>query len=208
MKNKFLPALIMAASLMAASNSAFAQFGGLSKLAGGDSATNVTSDQVVKKYVGGAQNVMSADAKMLGALGAKDEAAKADLSAKNLTQGATKDSVQDAAKVQTDSSKAIETAMKNRTSEMDAKSKQQFGDGLGDLGRGVIQYVGMGPAVTNFKPSPTSIGSSTDAAIFIVKNFPDSLKALGNTLKSAIDFAKANNIPVPKEANDATKALP
>ncbi|MDB5814997.1 MAG: hypothetical protein JWN23_2114 [Rhodocyclales bacterium] len=208
MKNRFLPALIMASSLMAASSSAFAQFGGLSKLAGGgDSATSVSADQVVQKYVGGAQNVMSADKKMLEALGAKDKAAIAELSAKNLTQGATKDSVQDAAKVQTDSSKALETAMKNQTSEMDAKSKQQFSDGLVDLARGVIQYVGMGTAVTNFKPSLTSIGSSTDSAIFIVKNLPDSIKALGGTLKSAIDFAKTNNIPVPPDATKATAML-
>ena len=65
----------------------------------------------------------------------------------------------------------------------------------------------MGKDAQGFKPSPTAIGGATTSAVFIVKNLPDSIKTLGSTLKSSIDFAKTNNIPVPKEANDATALL-
>ncbi|GAB2884032.1 hypothetical protein GCM10027046_10670 [Uliginosibacterium flavum] len=209
MKTKFL-AVVMGVTLTAASGMACAQFGGLGKIAGigGDAAgASVSSDQIVNKYVGGAKNVNKADVKMLRAVGLKDEADKAELAGKNLTEGATKDSLEEASKTQTESSKALEAKMKDKKVEMDAKSKQQFSDGMGDLARGIIQYVGMGGDAKNFKPSPTSIGGSTNSALFVVKSLPDSIKALGGTLKSSIDFAKTNNIPVPKEANDATSMI-
>lgn len=211
MKTKLL-AVMMGVALTAASGVACAQFGGLGKMAGiggSDAAgASVSSEQIVDKYVGGAQNVNKADVKMLRAVGLKDEADKAELAGKNLTAGATKDSLEEASKTQTESSKALEAKFKDKKVNMDAKSKQQFSDGMADLGRGIIQYVGMGGDAKNFKPSATSIGSaSTNSAVFVVKSLPDSLKALGGTLKSSIDFAKTNNIPVPKEANDATSMI-
>ena len=206
MKTKFL-AVVMGFAMVTGSGVACAQFGGLGKLVGGDSAgSGVSAEQVVKSYVGGAQNVNKADVKMLRAVGLKDEADRAELQAKNLTEGATKDSLEEATKVQTESSKALEAKLKNEKVEMDAKSKQQFSDGMADLARGIIKYVGMGKEAQGFKPSPAAIGS-TNSALFVVKSLPDSLKTLGSTLKSSIDFAKTNNIPVPKEANDATALL-
>lgn len=206
MKTKFL-AVVMGATLMAASGVASAQFGSLSKLAGGSAAASgVSAEQIVKNYVGGAQSVNKADVKMLRAVGLKDEADRAELQAKNLTEGATKDSLEEAAKVQTESSKALEAILKNQKVEMDAKSKQQFSDGMADLARGLIQYVGMGKEAQSFKPSPAALGA-TNSALFVVKTLPDSIKTLGNSLKSSIEFAKTNNIPVPKEANDATALL-
>lgn len=206
MKTKFL-AVMMGVALTAASGVACAQFGGLSKMAGigGDSAgANVSSDQIVNKYVGGAKNVNKADVKMLRAVGLKDEADKAELQAKNLTEGATAGALEEATKSQTDSSQALENKFKGEKVEMDAKSKQQFSDGMADLGRGIVQYVAMGAEAKGFKPSVTSVGGTTNSALYVVKSLPDSIKNLGSTLKSSIAFAKTNNIPVPKEANDAT----
>ncbi|MDP5240275.1 hypothetical protein Q9Q94_12100 [Uliginosibacterium sp. 31-16] len=208
MKSKFL-AMMVGVALSAASGMACAQFGGM-KLPGigGDSAaSSVSSEQIVKSYVGGARDVNSADVKMLTAVGLKDEAAKAELAGKNLTEGATTDSLKESSQVQTDSSKALEAKFKDQKVEMDAASKKKFSDGMADLGRGIIKYVGMGKEAQGFKPSPTAIGASTNSALFIVKSLPDSIKNLGSTLKSSIDFAKTNNIPVPKEASDATSMI-
>jgi hypothetical protein len=208
MKKQFL-AVVLGTSLLGLSGMACAQLGGLAgKLTGGNSASSgVSPDGIVRKYVAGSQSVNKADVKMLRAVGLKDEADRAELQAKNLTEGATKDSLEEAAKVQTESSKALEDKFKGGKVEMDAKSKEQFSDGMADLGRGIIQYVGMSKEASGFKPGPSAIGASTTSALYVVKSLPDSIKNLASTLKSSVDFAKTNNIPVPKEAADATSAI-
>lgn len=208
MKKPFLNKFI-GAVLLAASGAAMAQFGGLGNALGGKSgnSSGPSAEQIVSKYIGGTRSVMQADANMLAAFGLKDEADKAAIQAKNLTEGATKDSLEDAGKVQTASSKALEEKLSGKKVEMDAASKKQFAEGLLDLSKGVIQYIGMGKDVAGFKPSVTAIGGAAGSAIYIAKSLPDSVKSLSSTLKMAIDFSKENNIPIPKEANDATAML-
>ena len=196
---------LLGATLLAVSSLASAQFGGLSGALGGGK--GVTAEQIVKKYVGGTQSVMKADATMLAAFGLKEESDKAALEAQNLTEGATKDSLQGASKMQSENSKLLEEQMKGKKVAMDDASKQRFTEGLIDLSKGVIQYVGMSKDVGSFKPSVTALGASANSALFIAQNLPSSIKAVGSTLKVAIDFAKNNNIPLPKEASDATALL-
>lgn len=207
MKSSYVKA-ISGIALVLASGIASAQLGGFAKSLGvGGSGGGATAEQIVAKYVGGTQSVMRADANMLAAVGLKDEAEKAAVQAKNLTEGATKNSLEEAAAVQTASSKALEEKLSGKKIEMDAASKKQFADGLVDLAKGVVQYVGMSKDVSGFKPSAASLGNAAGSALYVAKGLPDSIKGLGHTLKTAIDFAKANNIPVPKEANDATALL-
>lgn len=206
--NKKFAGMLLGASIFAASGMAFAQFGGLPKVGGGAAAGGgVSAEQIVKKYVGGTQSVMNANANMLAAIGKKEESERAALQAKNLTEAATKDQIEEAAKVQTEGSKAIEAELSAKNVTLDAAGKKKFGEGVGDLAKGIIQYVGMGSEVKGFKPSPTSLGGAANSALFIVKNLPDSIKNLASTLNKAIEFSKANNIALPKEANDATALL-
>jgi hypothetical protein len=187
---------------------ASAQFGKLSGLTNplAGNSSGASAEQIVSKYVSGSKSVMTADSKMLEAVGLKDEAAKASLQAANLTQGATKDNLEAAEKVQTESSKALEDKLQNKKVTMDAESKKLFAAGVQDLANGVIQYVGMSKDVSGFKPSIGSLGIA-NTAIYVVKSLPGSIKSLASTLKMAMDFSKANDIPVPKEANDATSML-
>lgn len=200
--------ILFASVLLGASAVASAQMPSLGGLmsAGKGSGAGVTAEQIVSRYVGGTQNVMKADSNMLAAVGLKDEADKVALHAKNLTEGATKDALEGASKLQSDSSKALEQKMSGDKVVMDAASKKQFSLGVQDLAKGVIQYVGMSKDVGAFKPSVTSIGSA-GPAMFVVQNLPGSIKSLASTLKLAIEFSKTNNIPLPKEANDATALL-
>lgn len=206
MKSSYVKA-IAGVALVLVSGIASAQLGGFAKSLTGGGGGSVTAEQIVAKYVGGTQSVMRADANMLAAVGLKDEAEKASVQAKNLTEGATKNSLEEAAAVQTASSKALEEKLAGKKIEMDAASKKQFADGMVDLAKGVVQYVGMSKEVAGFKPGVSSIGNAAGSALYVAKGLPDSVKGLGHTLKMAIDFAKANNIPVPKEANDATALL-
>jgi hypothetical protein len=205
MKSSYVKA-IAGVALVLVSGFASAQLGGFAKSLGGGGG-GATAEQIVTKYVGAAQSVMRADAGMLSAVGLKDEAEKASVQAKNLTEGATKNSLEEASAVQTASSAALEKALKGKKIEMDDASKKQFAGGVAELAKGVIQYVGMSKDVSGFKPGLSSIGNSAGSALYVAKNLPDSIKSLGSTLKLAIDFAKTNNIPVPKEANDATALL-
>lgn len=208
MKSTYVKAIAGIAMAMIA-GAASAQLGGLTKALniGGSSGGSVTAEQIVAKYVGGAQSVMRADANMLAAVGLKDEAEKASVQAKNLTEGATKGALEEAAAVRTANSEALERSLNGKKIEMDAASKKQFANGVGDLARGVIQYIDMSKDVGSFKPGMSSIGAAAGSALFVAKNLPDSIKNLGRSLKTAVDFSKANNIPVPKEATDATSLL-
>ena len=173
----------------------------------GSSGGSVSPDSIVSKYIAGSVSVNNADVKMLRAVGLKDEADRAELQAKNLTEGATQEALEASAKSQTESSKALEAKFTSGKMKMDAQSKAQFAAGMVDLGKGVLQYVAMSKEIAGFKPSPAAIGGSTLSAVYIVKNLPDSILSLVSTLKSSVSFAKANNIPVPKEAADATSAI-
>lgn len=209
MKTKIV-AVILGVSLLGVTGVASAQFGGLGgKISGltGSSSSNVTPQQVVSKYVVGAKSVNTADVKMLRAVGLKEEADRAELQAKNLTEGATEDGLKDAMATQTESNKALQEKFASGQVQMDEASKKEFTDGMAHLGIGLLAYVKMSKEASGFQPSPTAIGSSTAPALYIVKTLPDSIKNLGNTLKSSIDFAKSHNIPVPKEAADATAAI-
>jgi hypothetical protein len=204
---KFSSHLVISVTLLASVNIAQAQLGKFSNpLASSSSSSGASAEQIVTRYVGGAKSVMQADSKMLDAIGLKDEAAKAALQATNLTQGATKDNLETAEKVQTESSKALEEKLNGKKVSMDAASKKLFAAGLQDLGSGLIQYVGLSKDAANFKPSMGSVGSA-NSAVYVAKSLPGSIKNLASTLKMAIEFSKANDIPVPKEANDATAML-
>ncbi|HXA48585.1 MAG TPA: hypothetical protein VNW52_13200 [Burkholderiaceae bacterium] len=198
--------LVAGLALVAASGSAFAQLGGLiGGLKGGGS--SVSPDQIVNEYVAGSQSVLTANSFMLEAVGQKDEAAKAALEAKNLTQGATSDSLSEAERVQTESSKSLEDALNGKKITMDEASKKKFSQGMVNLAQGVVLYVKMAVDVKGFKPGITSIGASATGAIYVVKTLPESTQNVATTMKAAIAFSKANDIPVPKEASDATAML-
>lgn len=201
MKRTFIKCLISATAVILA-NSAFAQLSGLGGLGGSKASSSggVSAEALVKSYVSGTKSVHTADAKMLSALGLKEEAAKAELQANNLTEGATASALEDATKVQTESSKAIAAKLDGQKVTLDAEGKKEFTAGLLNLAKGIKDYTNMGSDVKSFKPSMTSMGGAASAAMFIAKSLPDNTSNLMGTLKKAISFAKENKIEVPKEA--------
>lgn len=200
MKQQTIKGIIGVAAICFASV-ASAQLGGLgAALGGGSKSGSVSAEGLVKSYVSGTKNVLNADAKFLDALGFKDKAANAELQAKNLTEGATASNLEDAAKVQTDNSKAIAAELDGKKVKLDAEGKKKFTLGLVDLAKGIKDYSSVSSDASSFKPSPTSIGGAAGAALYIVKSLPDTTVNLMSTLKRAVDFAKENKIEVPKEA--------
>lgn len=197
---KTIIAVTLGVSLVAASGASFAQLGGLAKLGASSASTGMSAEDLVKKYVSGTKSVMKADTMLLQAVGLKDEASREELAAKNLTEGATSSSLEDASKIQTENSKTLAEKLSEKKVVLDAEGKKKYTQGLVELAKGVKDYTGMGGDVKNFKPSPTALGAATGAAMFVVKSLPDSTTNLMNTLKRAVSFAKENKIEVPAEA--------
>lgn len=204
MSSKFFgTALVLAIATFSAPS--HAQFGGLANAMGGSSnSSGVSAETLVKSYVGGTGLVMSADVKLLTAMGFKEAAEREELAAKNLTQGPTLTALQDAAKIQTDNSKTLEEGMLDKKNAVSADGKKLFAAGVVDLVKGIKSYAGMSADVKGFKPSVSSLGSAAGAAAYVVKSLPGTLVNLKNTLKRSIDFAKENKIELP---GDATSVL-
>jgi hypothetical protein len=201
---KTIIASILAIAIATASGASFAQFGGITGALGSgktsSGSSSVSAEGLVKNYVGGTKQVMSADVNFLKALGLKEQAERAELAAKNLTEGATSSGLEDAAKVQTESSIAMTEAMGAKQVTMSAGSKKLYALGLVDLTKGIRSYMNTSSDVKNFTPSLTSVGASAGAAMYVVKSLPDSIIRMKDTLKSAIAFAKENKIEVPADA--------
>lgn len=179
----------------------FAQFGSLAgALGGGGGGSSVSADSLVKSYAAGTQLVMSSDVSLLKALGLKEHAEKEELAAKNLTQGPTTAAFEDAAKVQTETNKAMAEAMGAKKVTLSAESKKDYARGVVDLVKGIKSYAGMAGDVKNFKPGISSFGSAAGAALYVVKSLPGSLSSLKDTLKRSIEFAKENKIELPADA--------
>ncbi|MES2018241.1 MAG: hypothetical protein V4484_17270 [Pseudomonadota bacterium] len=205
MKFRIMSAVI-GAVLATMSVGASAQFGGMLK--GGDSAKgSISADQIVQRYIGGTKSVVNANATMLDAVGLKNESAASAAQAANLTEGATKDALEESVKVQTANSKALETKLADSSTQLDAAGKKKFSAGVSELAKGVVAYVGLGKDTAGFKPGMSSMGGSANSALFVAKSLPASTKNLVETLKMAIDFCKTNKIPVDKSATDATALI-
>lgn len=203
--------LVLCAALLCASASASAGLADLIKKPGlsADAGSGASADagQIVNRYVAGTRHVLQANGHMLAAVGMKEEAGRAEVQAANLKEGATRGALQDAAKVQSDSSAALEQQLEGKKIEMSAAAKKQFTRGVVDLARGAAQYVAMRRDAAGYKPGPADLGQAAVAAIHVASSLPGSVQGAARTLKLAIAFCKANDIPVPREANDATGML-
>jgi len=179
----------------------------LPSFGGGDLSGQQSS--LVKSYVAGGKDVLSSQSKLLEALGLKDQAATAQATANALGDGATAQNLQDANKVQSDSSTALSDALKSQNGTLDAQSKQTYTQGLVLLATGLIKYTGMKQDVAGFSkglagPAALMAGGKLKAGAYIVKTLPSSISNTSSTLSSAVSFAKSHGIEVPP---DATAAL-
>lgn len=184
-------------------------FGGLGSKLGGGSDLSGQQTNLVKSYAAGGKDVLSSQSKLLEALGLKDQAATAQATANALGDGATAQNLQDANKVQSDSSTALSDALKNQNATLDAQSKQTYTQGLVLLAFGLVKYTAMRQDVAGFSkglagPGALQAGSKLQAGAYIVKTLPSSISNTSSTLSSAVSFAKSHGIEVPP---DATAAL-
>ena len=181
-----------------------AQFGGLGgMLGGGGGGSGPSPEKLLTEYFVGAAGVLNAQAKILNAVGLKDQADLAASNAANMKEGATKDAIAEAQKVQTENSQKIQAALSDTNLKLDANAKKQIGEGYASLAVGTLAYVVFIKDAKDFKPGPTSLGAAVVALAAIVPRIPEDAKNLLNTYKAVGAYAKDNKIAAPKD--DPTK---
>ena len=186
---------------------AHAQFGGLGGGFGGltGGGAGPSPDKLMAEYFLGASSILNAQAKILNAIGLKDQADLAASNAANMKDGATTDSIKEAEKVQTENSLKIQEALANKNLVLDDNAKKQIGEGYASLAVGSLSYIVFIKDAKDYKPSPTSIGKAVLTLAVIVPRIPEDIKNLFNTYKAVSAYAKDNKIPAPKD--DPTSAL-
>lgn len=195
-------AALAAAALLLACTTASAQVGnGGGTYAGVDKA-NPQPARIVSQFVDTAQVLLAADATLLTALGAKDQADKVSADARALTPESSRSQLESAIKAQTDGGQAIEQKLGGKV-ELDDAARSQFGGGVSELARGLVQYSAMSADLVDLKKYVKPTGGAASSALYLSKALPGSSKEVAQTLKAAVAYARANNIPVSAEATAA-----
>jgi hypothetical protein len=199
--------ILFVAFTLVLSNLAHAQFGSLlgaaSSLMGGGGAS---LEQITQNYIIGSKQIASSQEKLMNAANIK---VTSDLNAAQiatLTAGATSQEVEDANKIITERSKAIQEAYANKAMKLDANGQKVFLSGFGDFALGILAYGKLALSVKGFSPSISDL-SSAGMAIAIAKNIPDDMSNLKGTFSAIYDYAKSNNITPPKDSAEVTKML-
>lgn len=163
-------------------------------------------DQLVKQYATAGKFVLQGNASMADALGLTSQASAARAAGDSLNDGATKGSLSDADKANSDTNTAITEKLKNPV-ELDAPAKAKFAAGIVQLAQGMVKYVGMKGSFQSFSSSLSSASPmmlpKLQSGAYIVSTLPSSIKNLSSALNSAVAYAKAHDIALPKEATDA-----
>ena len=177
---------------------------------GGGADLSGQQDALVRGYVAANKEVLSANALMAEALGLKGEAATSAATASSLTEGATKDALEESNKAVAASTNAVAAELAKQPV-LDANSKALYSKGLLTLATGVTKFVGVGKNVgamgSNLKSAPLTQLPKLQSAAYVVSNFPSSMGNVSDALKNAIAFARSQDIPVPADATAALAAL-
>ena len=193
------------------SNFSYAQFGNLvgaatSAVTGGSGGASVSAEKIIGGYVNSSKLVISSQQNLLKAAKVKVDSDLYAANIKNLTASVTSDQVAESAKIQTEGSKQIQQVFSDKSLKLDAAGQKIFISGAAELGKGVLSYAKFFLDAKNFKPSPADL-SSAGTALAVVKGVPDDVVALKTSLSAVYDYAKSNNIALPKDVADATKSL-
>ena len=177
---------------------------------GGGADLSGQQDALVRGYVAANKEVLNANALMAEALGLKGEAATSAATASSLTEGATKDALEESNKAVAASTNAVAAELAKQPV-LDANAKALYSKGLLTLATGVTKFVGVGKNVgamgSNLKSAPLTQLPKLQSAAYVVSNFPSSMGNVSDALKNAIAFERSQDIPVPADATAALAAL-
>ena len=164
----------------------------------------------MKDCVSANRDVLGANEKMLDAVGLKTEAAKAKATAEALTDSPTKGNLSDADKAVDEGTKALTTAIGAKPRAFGRiQGSVRRGSGLARVWCGQVRWdeVVVQTFSTGLKDASVLEAGKLQAGAYVAQTFPGNMTNLGKTMKSAVDFAKSSDIPVPAGTDDVMAAL-
>jgi len=209
-RNKGVIVKIVIVALFCLASSAVVHAQPFNPLGSNNSDPSVSAAQIVLKYCAASEFTLKSHAKLLDAVGLKEEAIAADAHAKNMTAGtlSSKD-IEKTKQTITESTEQLQKALANNSLELTKEAKTTFLEGGANLALAALGYVAAAQNVKAYKPSANPMSLTTDAklAIAIGKNLPGDMSRLKTVIGTVRDYSKAKGIPVSKELEDATAAL-
>jgi hypothetical protein len=209
---KKIPAIFAATLISMTATTGVHAFGlNVPGLGGGGSKSAPAADlggqqtALLKTYSDAGQTVLAANTHFGEALQIKEVVERAKVTSDQLKGGATKDSLSSTAVTISETTQSISDALKANPT-LDKAAKATYAKGLVTLVSGIKKYAGMSTDVSNMSSalSANPLSAANYApSVTVVKDFPTSMKTLKESLTNAIAFAKANDIPVPADANNA-----
>lgn len=207
-------------------NTTFAQFPGMDNLkkltnqsGGGVSISNLSSSKTnaITAYLASTQELSQSLEKAAEAFGIKKEVLEKLAVVNSLKEGNVNDkSMEKARKASEEANEMIKQKMQE-TKAPSIEGKKLIAESMVHLTKGIQQEIALVGQVQNLSNQAQSAVSSASpmeilkvkdiasTAFMLIKNIPPDLKLTKNILSSYVQYAKANNIKVPKDATGLLK---
>jgi len=216
MIRKIAVPLLISATLVSAP--AHAQLSKLSNLVGGKSDTaapaatapdEAAQDALVRQFVAAQSPALNAQGYFAKAFGLAEQAQLIEAEKKAISGGQV-DTGQ--LKKTVEASEAVQRMIDEKVASgqpLSAESKQHYAAGLIALVEAAVQARKLGESATAFTTGLKSLNpmqaasaaTKLKAGAWVAKSSPSYIKSLYSSTKSALTYAKANNIQVPKNAD-------
>jgi hypothetical protein len=166
-------------------------------------------DALVQQFLKSQMPVLDAQTAFAKAFGLAEQVQALEAQKQALSSGATdKDALKKSSEVGESAQKALDAAQAAKPV-LDAEAKAHYAEGLVALVMAAVEgkkltdeAQGFADAMKSVRgPQAMSLASKLSAGVWVAKESPGYIKSLYGNLKSALTFAKANDIPVPKDAD-------
>ncbi|MFL6659552.1 MAG: hypothetical protein ACJ8GW_15850 [Massilia sp.] len=203
MQSKFL-ALCAVAVLVANPGSAQAQVGN-----GGATYSDVNNknqwSEFMPKFVTATLVSIEAQGRLMTAVGLSAQATALDNQAKDLSRTTPANLIEDLMTARSANSKMLRAKVAAGGINLDAATKQQFGEGIDFLARAIKQYDELSEDLPGLKLQMRGAGEKARNGLFVAKSITGYVKEAREELAVALAFATANNIPYPAESSAVLK---
>lgn len=167
---------------------------------------NPNAPEILSGYIDHARTTLHGEQALLGAIGLTDLAARAGAQAQGLGADATRSTIETALQVQSDSGQALVEALAGQPPLSDA-ARQQFANGVAALSRGYLGTAGMARELVDIRKTLKAANAPAISVLYLSKALPGTVRELGQTLRAAAAYARANNITLPPATTAALGQL-
>jgi soluble cytochrome b562 len=211
-------AIVLLSSTVLGALPAYAQLGGLLGGKGSSSSSSAAvpdiaaQDALVRQFVAARVPEINAQIEFSKAFGLAEQAQALEVQKQALSSGAVdKDALEKARKIGDNAQKQID-AMAAKKPTLDAEAKAHYTEGLESLALATVEAKQLTDAAQQFGDGmkaargtdALTLASKLAAGVYVSKEAPGYVSGLYGSTKSALTYARANNINVPANADALT----